>query len=376
MLKKTTRFIAHALSTCAVVTACAGVATTAHALAFKQISQVYFFGDSLSDSGFNDLWPTEGAPPSTPPLPAGKAPTFTTYSGYIWSQYVARDIKGVVLPIYPSFTLLPAGPTPPDTLTNNAIYASTGIPGFVSGTLNGVNYAAAGSTTNSVGLGEPWAPSLHQQVKFYLAEKNNQADPKAVYFVWSGANDFLKALSGAGLTAAPAFPSEAQLLALANTTAMNIANQVALLSSSGAKRVVVLSLPNLALTPFVQGLAVQAHLPTLPAQIKTLTFTFNSMLNTYLGNVTKQYGTKILYIDTYSLLDNVVTATQQHKPFQVAGKSYNFTNYTQPVCGASPAVYCTSGSLNHVFADTIHPTDLTHQALATAVEQAIQNWNA
>src|SRR5471030_2961574 len=98
MLKKISRLGVHArryisLFASAVIVCCS-LSNTAEAISFGQISQVYFFGDSLTDSGFNDLWsfPT--------PLPPGKAPTFTTFGGYTWSQYVARDVKGFVLPVY------------------------------------------------------------------------------------------------------------------------------------------------------------------------------------------------------------------------------------------------------------------------------------
>jgi len=338
---------------------------TTQALPFDQISHIYFFGDSLTDSGFNDLWPTEAHPPTIPPLPSGKAPTFTTFGGYTWAQYIARDIKGFVLPIYP-------GPTPPDTITNNSIYAQPPhVPGFVSGTLTGIDYAAGGSTTNSIGVSEPWAPSLHQQVAQYLSTAEQTLDPNAVYFIWSGANDIL-----ALLFAAPPLPTQLQLLVAANTAAINIANEVALLSARGAKRVVVLSLPNIGITPLIAEIAAAFHIPTLPASMKTLTFTFNSMLNQQLGKVISKYGTKVLYVDVYTLLDNVIIATQAGRPYEVAGQSFLFVNYTDPACATVPsAIYCPSTAPhNYIFADVLHPTDMAHRLLSLQVETEIQKW--
>lgn len=334
---------------------------TANALAFSQISQVYFFGDSLTDSGFNNLWTTEGHPPTVPPLPTGKAPTFTTYGGYTWSQYIARDIKGFTLPIYP-------GPVPADTITNNAIYP---VPGFASGTLRGIDYAAGGSTTNSIGVVETWAPSLHQQVAYFLATSGPTLDPNALYFIWSGANDIL-----ALLFAAPPLPTQLQLLTAAQNAAINIANEVALLTSRGARRFVVMSLPNLGTTPLVTGLARTTGISTLPASMQTLAFTFNSMLNTALGRVIGQYHPKILYFDTYTLLDNVILATRAGQPYTVAGQSFRFVNYTSPACSEAPsAIYCYPGApTNYVFADSLHPSDQSHRVLSLSVETAILNW--
>lgn len=363
MLKKLSQLVVragmHASILASAVALCCGLSTTAQAIPFSQISQVYFFGDSLTDSGFNDLWGVVGVPP----LPTGKAPTFTTFGGYTWAQYVARDIKGFVLPVYP-------GPTPPDTITNNSIYS---VPGFVSGTLKGVDYAAAGSTTNSIGFNETWAPSLVQQITQYLSTAG-QADPNAVYFIWSGANDILSLLSNSPL------PDEYQLLTAANTAAINIANEVALLSANGAKRIVVISLPNIGSTPLIAETALAINMPTLPASIKTVSFQFNSMLNTELGHVTARVaaknGTKILLVDSYTLLDNVILATQAGKPYVIAGQSFNFVNYTNPACAsASSAIYCPSTvPSNYVFADVLHPTDTAHRVLSLQVEEQIQSW--
>lgn len=330
---------------------CCGFINTAQALPYNQISQVYFFGDSLTDSGANDTWPG---------LPVGKAPTFTTFGGYTWAQYVARDIKGFVLPVYP-------GPNPPDTITNNSIYPFSP---YDSGTLRGIDYAAAGSTTNAAGYNETWAPSLIQQVNYYLSSNNQTADPNAVYFIWSGANDIISVLT------AGTIPTQLQLLTAANTAATNIYNAAAALSSRGAKRIVVLALPNLGYTPLVSQIAATYNIPTLPATMQTLTFSFNSMLNTQLGLLIAKYGTNVLYIDVYNILNNVILATQAGVPYVVAGQSFQFANYTDPACATvTSAIDCPSTApSNYVFADVLHPTDMAHRALSLQVESQIQNW--
>jgi outer membrane lipase/esterase len=330
---------------------CGGLTNTAQGLPFNQISQVYFFGDSLTDSGFNNLFPG---------LPVGKAPTFTTFGGYTWAQYVARDIKGFILPTFP--------PGIPDTITNNTAPL---IPGVwpVNPILTGVDYAAGGSTTNSIGVGEVWAPSLHTQISHFLATSPQRLDPNAVFFIWEGANDLLALFSGP-------MPTQLQFLMAANTAAVNIANEVALLSSRGAKRIVVLSLPNIGITPLIAGIAAANHIPTLPAEMKTITFSFNSMLNQQLGKVISSSGIKVLYVDVYDLLDNVIIATKAGRPYVVAGQSFQFVNFTNPACGAVPsAIFCPSGTpTGYVFADTLHPTDMAHRLLSLQVETDILSW--
>ena len=325
------------------------------ALPFKQINQVYFFGDSLSDSGFYNLLPLVGG------LPIGKAPTYTTYGGYTWSQYVARDIKGFVLPAnYPV-------PNPPDTITNNTTPLSTPGPAPVLPDLDGVCYAAGGSSTNSTGFGTVYAPSLTAQVSNFL--NRTVIEPNDVLFIWSGANDILTTLFSSPV------PTQLQLLLTAQTAATNVANQVALLSDRGARRIVVMSLPNIGYTPLILG-ASSAN-PSLPASMKNVTFTFNSMLNQALGQVILTHPTtKILYIDVYDLLDNVILATQAGQPYVVAGEVFKFVNYNTPACGnVISALFCPPGTpQGYIFADPLHPTDEAHRLLSLYVESQIYNW--
>lgn len=346
------------LACISLLAAAALVSTTAaNAIPFSQIGNMYFFGDSLSDSGFNDLWPTVAAPPFIPMLPPGKAPTFTTFGGYTWSQYVARDIKGITLPIFP-------GPIPADTITNNTCCI---VPGFSSGTLDGFNYAAAGSTTNSTGVGEPWAPSLVTQVQTFLRARANIIKPNDVFFIWEGANDLLAVLSTFGTAT-----TELQLLTAANTATMNIAQQVSLLSANGAKRFVIISEPNIGRTPLIAGFGV----PALIAGMKNVSFTFNGMLNQRLGELAARYNIKILYVNAYTLLDNVINTANAGGTYYVQGQGFTFVNTTSPVCGTGvPAVFCTEGSNNFVFADTLHPTDMAHRLLSLQVEAEILGWS-
>ena len=100
------------------------------------------------------------------------------------------------------------------------------------------------------------------------------------------------------------------------------------------------------------------------------------MLNTQLGRVISQYHIKILYVDVYDLLNNVIAASQAGKPYVVAGQSFQFVNTTSPACSTvTSAIYCPSTAPSgYVFADVIHPTDMAHRLLSLQVETLIQNW--
>lgn len=392
MLKKIMKLAAHTRRNMSLlassVALCCGLINTALAIPFDRISQVFFFGDSLTDSGYNDYFPTD----SFPTFVNHKAPTFTTFGGYTWAQYVARDIKGLALTSPLQYPYVPISPPfhPNDVVTNNttppttALCPSPACP--VSGLLTGVDYAASGSSTNSIGFGITWAPSLHAQVNQFLTNSGGKLDPNALYFIWSGANDLLTVFSSSSTS--PLF--QLLLLQAAQTAANNIAHEVVRLNEHGAKRIVVLSLPNIGYTPLINDLVtVKLAPPTLPGDMKTATFTFNSMLNQQLGEVIKKrkkHGIKILYIDVYDLLDNVILATKAGKPFEVGGKEFYFTNYNSPRCGYAvplmtgqipqyiPALICGETSDGYIFADDLHPTNKAHRLLSLAVEEEIRFW--
>jgi outer membrane lipase/esterase len=338
----------------------------AQAIPFSEISQVIFFGDSLTDSGFNNTFNAIFSPST----PATKAPTFTTYAGYTWAQYVAQDITGVAPP--PVGTVFP---TSNDNMTNNTtpIFSYPGEPfppPEPNPLLNHFNYACGGARTAAEpGVNFFWAPNVNAQIQNYLSTAPQVLDPKALYFIWAGANDMLFGISSQ--LSPPAF------LQLIDTTTTQIALQVKTLARRGAKRIVVLSLPNIGVTPFVEELAQQIGDPTLPATMKNLSFIFNSLLNQKLGALNafkKRRGIKILYFDTYAALDGLIKNALAGVPTVVSGQSFYFNNVTDPVCTSLTAISCTQTSNYHLFADSVHPTDEAHRALSLEVENQIKLW--
>ncbi|KTD69138.1 MULTISPECIES: SGNH/GDSL hydrolase family protein [Legionella] len=337
------------------------LSNTAQAVPFSEISQVIFFGDSLTDSGFNNTFTLGNGIPD-------KAPTFTTFNGYTWAQYLANDILGV--PLLPPGTLFPSLQ---DMMTNNT------TPIFVDPTrppappvvpLHGFNYACGGARTAAEpGITFYWAPSVQRQVANYLTTAPKTLDPKAMYFIWSGANDMLFGIQSQ--------LNPIEFMQLIDQTTTQIVQQVEALSARGAKRIVVLSLPNIGVTPFISGLAVTIGDPTLPANIKNLSFMFDSLLNQKLGAIAKRYkrhDVKILYFDTYMALDNLILNAEAGEPTVVSGQSFLFDNVTSPVCSAPLAILCQQTSNNFLFADSVHPTDMAHRALSLEVKNQIRQW--
>ena len=275
-------------------------------------SGVYFFGDSLTDSGtYIDEPPIAGLFPIE-----GK---FTTNPGAVWSELVGQQFE---------FDVTPANQ-------------------------GGTNYAAGGARVNAQpgfpnSVFVPFiqnAPSVANQIDSFLSTYEGIADPNALYSVWAGANDASALRSGDA--AYNAKPME--------QVAQELTNQIARLQNAGARYILVANLPNLGSTPSLisAGATAQAE-ATLFAQ------TFNQSLFAGLAN----QGIAVIPIDTYGLLE-----------LQLANPAaFGILNTTDPACGSQPAaLVCGEGEYpdgadqTYAFADGTHPTTKIHALLADYV---------
>jgi len=158
-------------------------------------SEIYVFGDSLSDTG--RLFEAIGVPPT---------PYFEGHSsnGNVWVEHLANSLD----------------------LSYNPK----------------TNFAWAGATT---GTGNVWSETvpdaelsgLQQQVDSYIAE--TVADPNALYVIWAGSNDFQGDMSN---------PQET-----ITTAVTNLVSAVGKLRKHGVRHLLVINMPDLGKTP--RGLA-------------------------------------------------------------------------------------------------------------------------
>jgi phospholipase/lecithinase/hemolysin len=249
-------------------------------------SQIIAFGDSLSDTG-NDFILSAGTSPA-PPYYQGR---FS--NGPIWLDQLATKL-GV------------ADPRP-----------SLG---------GGTNYAYGGATASSLFLG---VPDLGQQVQAYL-QASPKADPKALYTVLAGANDFFGGVNDASI------PANAVDAALST------------LIGAGAKHILVSNLPPQGITPDIrsQGAAAVKAINALDAQ-------FNADLLTDVAALrAANPGVVIDVLDLYSLANSVVNNPA----------AYGFTNITDEGINAPPGTNLSQ----YLFWDDVHPTTVAHGYIADA----------
>jgi outer membrane lipase/esterase len=173
--------------------------------AAAQASSIYFFGDSLSDTG-NTSAKFGGAVPvitaGTPYEPGQYTNVTPTHTGVWSSQFAAR-------------------------MGTTAIRSSAG----------GTNYSYAGAKTyDSNGI-----DGINTQVQTYIAATAATSSANDLYVIMIGGNDV-----GAGLTS-----GNPQLAIQQGLT--NIANAVQSLYADGARHFLVANMPDVAATPFVRS---------------------------------------------------------------------------------------------------------------------------
>ena len=284
----------------------------------NDFSNVYFFGDSLSDSG------TFG------PI-VGTNRRFTTNPGTVWTENLGAEYGKSVTPAYAAWLRAGAGGFTPITGGNNFAVGSARV-----------NEQPAGS-----GPLAPLAsslPSVATQVDSFLTR--GTTDPGALYALWAGGNDvFAQFVSGA------ATPSAAALAAML-TAASDLTAQIVRLQSAGARNLIVLTLADS--TQFPYGLAMN---DAERAQITILNSTFNTALISGIA------GKNVLCFDVSKLLSAILANPG----------AFGITNTVDPAfpAGTSSLGHAVAAD-GHLFADDRHPSTIFHQVVSDWVYASLE----
>jgi outer membrane lipase/esterase len=218
----------HILSAVALSVAAAVSGAPAQA---AQFSNVYVFGDSLSDAGYyRGFLASVG-------LPAAQMGRFSTNPGPIWAEILGQYYLGA--PVTPS----------------NA---------------GGTDYAQGGARVAlAPGITPPGQAErpISTQVTEYLTSHSNTADPNALYTMWGGANDFFvnTSLLQAGQITSAQFQSN---MLAAGTAEVQ---QIARLFGAGAQHVLLVLNFDPSMTPSAAGLdaATRAAFTQLAVGVNT-----------------------------------------------------------------------------------------------------------
>ncbi|HEY9649735.1 MAG TPA: SGNH/GDSL hydrolase family protein [Coleofasciculaceae cyanobacterium] len=276
-------------------------------------SQMFVFGDSLSDTGnvFNLTSAALGV--GIPPTPYFQG-RFS--NGDNWIDYLAEDFG--------------LNPIPVTTLVPSAFPTQ------------GINFAFGGATTGEANTIDPVLPGLEQQIvsfKGLLAQTNQTADPNALYIVWAGANDYL----GGGIQD-PTVP------------VTNLSTAIADLAAVGARNILVANLPNL-------GMLAGTNNTPVSSGLNVLSGLHNSGLSTALNNLEQILSPEVnlISLDINSLFAQAIANPGDFGFTNVTDAC--LTDYTITIPPDTDFNVCDNPN-EHLFWDDIHPTAATHRYIA------------
>ncbi|MFJ4195973.1 esterase EstP [Pseudomonas sp. NPDC089534] len=199
-------------------------------------SNFVVFGDSLSDAGtFTD---------SGGPAGSGKrftnrtGPAYQDGSGEFYSLNATQLLGGRL------------GFTPDQTASaDSAVRANQGLP-------DGNNWAVGGYRTDQILDSITSSSASGERTRTgYLPSNGFRADPNALYYLTGGGNDFLQ--------------GRVTSLAQASAAADRLVDSVQTLQGAGARYIMVWLLPDIGLTPAINGSPLQAFTSQLSAQFNT-----------------------------------------------------------------------------------------------------------
>ena len=288
------------------------------------ISDLYIFGDSLSDPGNNAIRFGSDAS-ATPPF------NVTLQSEITGNAFIAT---------YPYATSY--------QYTNGNVWAYQfatllGLPSAVAGPVLGIvpgahNYASAGAATGPLNNPGPVPSLLAQTATFVASLGSAQAPANALYVVAGGGNNARTAMTAILSGSNPA----ATILETASQFAADIGSIVDTLQAKGAENIIVWTAPNLGLSP-----AITTYGPAAASLATTLTYSMNAALAARLAS-----ETDVRTFDFFGLITSV----------NANPGAYGLTNVSD-AGGAVPGADLST----YLCWDGVHPTAAGHAILAQSM---------
>ena len=276
--------------------------------------QIYIFGDSLSDTG---------------------------------------NLASLVGPLPPPYyqNRISNGPVAVDTLAGlYGLEANASL--HLIGPAVGPNYAVAGARA-----GGDEAIDLATQVTLFLANHGLQAPADALYVVMIGGNDVRDARDA---------ETRIQARAIVRRAVRRIGMALASLSAAGARRFLVVNVPDIGAIPETRLLAAANGDSTLPTRTTQLSRLFNRKLHRAVSLFALNPALHITEFDLFGFLTALVANADQ----------YGFTNVTDPCFSSETFTFypgCENGAKfpEYVFFDEIHPTTRVHGFIGMAMGEAL-----
>lgn len=336
-----------------LLASCGGGGDGDQSTSFKY-DKLVSFGDSLSDVGTFKVGTILAL---TAAQGGGRWTTSTPAGGEMWTERIAAQLE-VNKPCPAETGLLPNLPG----ITGAPVTAKPGCFSYAQGSAritdpkgpNSVALQALGQ--NTLGL---MAKPIKDQMAAHLAAAGGSYSGKELVTVVAGANDVFMELNFIGTPLGAATPAGAVgNMALAGATLGNLIKTEVL--AKGAKRVLVLNIPDVAATPFARSLPT-ATIGLIDAMVKA----FNAQLAIALKDVP---GVRLG--DAYSVSKDQATNPSAYGLTNVTGVACGPNALSNPAIANGTALVCNGSNLiagdtsRYQFADDVHPTAYGQQLLA------------
>ena len=269
-----------------------------------QFSQLYTFGDSLSDTG-NLASVTVNFPPPF-------------YMNRVSNGPVAVETLAALLGLEAKASLHLVGPA------------------------QGTNYAVVGAKARGRDTID-----LAAQVEAFLQHHGHAAPPDALYMLMIGGNDIRDARDVDDMAAQE----------IIRQTASAIITHIETLAAAGAMRFLVVNAPDLGAIPETRLIAEATGMPSFIDLATRRTETFNQVLADDVDRLRAEFGVQIALVDLFAsgraVIDNAI--------------AYHLDNVTDPCFSIKEGLHfhpdCKYGTNFDAFAyfDAIHPTAKVHE---------------
>ncbi len=323
-MKTTCPIILVKLSALIVLTLFASLAS-AHK---NQFDRIVAFGGSLSDSGNSFYWlslPENkecGTPVTLPP--------YSTVDNFLVPDgpYLISGQRHV----------FSNGPTWVENFARYLALAPNARPAFANNNKKLTNYAVGGARAVAT---YPCRVNLPAQLQSYFVDYQKTSH-NTLITIEIGGNDVRDALFAAAAGQDPA--------PILENAIKSIGDALFGLYSHGARKFLVLNVPDLAKAPAIRIIPNPQVAPTATL----LTRLFNENLLSVLKTVNKLPGNKVKVLDIKGKLDEVVSH----------GEDYGFANTTGACIRPNQKPYRCGDPDSYVFWDGIHPTEALHEIVA------------
>jgi phospholipase/lecithinase/hemolysin len=294
------------------------------------LTDLFVFGDSLSDAGNSGVQTQLAAGVTFPPPPyvGGRYSNGQVAVEYLWNLY------------------------------------NPGIP-FAPSLAGGTNFAIGGATTGTVNFNTvnplvpmPLRPAFSNrgaawQLQQFTSTVPPGFDPaSSLFVVWLMPNDVFYLLQTGGLSSGVVPGSPGGPDVVSNALA-NIGTIIGTLAGAGARHFLVPNMPDLALTPAFRGSALLAPL------LSGLTNAFNDNLALLLDFLDASLPIEIVQFDTAASFEELVGNPG----------AFGFTNVTESCVANLMNGRCNPDTW--LFWDTAHPTTRAHEILGLQFAQAV-----